>query len=103
MHKIVLATALCLALPAAFADSLATDKASAGPRDGLMHATLVVPAPTAAQRTSEQGVVKAALKQDKQSPPPAPAEESHPEAAMLLAALALMVGIALRRWSGSRP
>ena len=102
MHKkILLAIGLCFAASVASAGSPATEPPPA-PREGLMHATLVVPAAAAKQRAPEQAVVKLALQPETQAPPAAK-EENGAEYGMLLAALALMAGIVLRRWGGGRP
>jgi hypothetical protein len=103
MHKILPAIALCLALHPAFAGDAASTAQASGtvPAGGLMHATLVVPAqsvPTkrageAAARTND--LQPGSQRQNGQ-------QERSPTTGMLLAALALMLGIALRRWGGSQ-
>lgn len=99
MYKILPAIALCLALQPALADDRPAGRAPAEalPANGLMHATLVVQAqPVGAQRVKAE---QAALKGDlPAAADAAKKDDSHDHtAAMLLAALALMAGIVLRR------
>lgn len=77
--------------------------AMAAPAQGVLHAQLVTPGDVmpSAQRRGE-----VAVKTGMQSADAAPADESQEHrpttAAMLLAALALMTGIALRRWGAGQ-
>lgn len=109
MRALLPAIALCAGLHAAAAAQPADDTAPAitAAGQGELHAQLVTPADGLAtsQRHNEPVVVVATNLQ------PAPArahasgssEERRPTtAAMLLAALALMTGIALRRWGSSQ-
>ncbi|KQT13545.1 hypothetical protein [Ramlibacter sp. Leaf400] len=100
MYKILPALALGFALQTALADNLPAATAEAFSATGLMHATLVGPAqPIGAQRKTEQAVLKADAD---------PAQDKKHESGrdhttgMLLAALALMAGIVLRRWGNSQ-
>lgn len=99
MHKILPAIAFCLAFPAAFADTLSTgsDTPARVAREGLVHATLVVPATAAGKRGIERGVAQASLQHGVEE---RATDDGPPANGMLLAALALMVGIVLRRWGG---
>ena len=107
MHGSTLALVLCLALAPAFADEPAPARKL--PADGLMHAALVVPAQAAqAAQGKPQGPVMQAKAQaspaaqaDKEAAPPE--GERRPMLAMVLAALAVMTGIVLRRWGGNQP
>jgi hypothetical protein len=107
MYANTLALAFCLAVAPAFADQAATPRKPAA--DGFLQAALVLPAQAAqAQPGRPAGVLPANLQQpakpvhaapaDADAPPPA---QDRPVLAMLLAALAVMTGIVLRRWVGS--
>lgn len=105
MRALIPAIAMCAVLHAAAAPQqpmpAATTVAVAAPQQGELHAQLVTTA-DGVQRHTELPV-KSSLQ-----PPGATqagdSQEQHPTTApMLLAALALMTGIALRRWgSGQR-
>jgi hypothetical protein len=95
MHKILSAALLCLALAPALAADAPPGRTPPA-QDGLMHASLVVPAANAAT---------AARTPQKQAPQTAAADAGAKEdtgnatsTGMLLAALVLMLGIVLRRW-----
>lgn len=108
MRALIPAIAMCAVLHAAAAPQqpmpAATTVAVAAPQQGELHAQLVTTADgvPAAQRHTELPV-----KSSLQSPGATQAGDSQEQrpttAPMLLAALALMTGIALRRWgSGQR-
>jgi hypothetical protein len=108
MRALLTAIALCAGLQAAAAPQPAAHtvatRATAG--QGELHAQLVASpdgAP-ASQRRADSVVVASSL-QPMASPAPAsgaPGERRPATAAMLLAALALMTGIALRRWGAGQ-
>ena len=105
MQKILTALALSFALQTALADDLAaTGQAGAPLAGGLMHANLVVPAQPAAG--AQHGADPSALTLNLQAgTDPAGKQEDHGRdhtSGMLLAALALMAGIVLRRWGTDR-
>jgi hypothetical protein len=100
MHKILTALALGFALSGALAEDRATAPATPALQGGLMQANLVV-SPVSPQRKADAGALKGTAAEAKAaSEQPAQAEHHHTTSGMLLAALALMVGIVLRRWSG---
>ena len=104
MHKILPAIALCVALQPAWADDTTPGPQTSAPLPpgGLMHATLVVPAPGAGpQRPSDPPAMKAAMQAEDEGPKP-DETESEPTTGVLLAALALMAGIVLRRWGSGQ-
>jgi hypothetical protein len=94
MRAIIPAMALCAVLQAAAAVQPARQvvPAAAGkPVQGVLHAQLATSTGLVGQR-SDAGSVRSSLQAT-------PAEEHRPTtAAMLLAAVVLMTGIALRRW-----
>lgn len=111
MQKILPALAFAFAAQAALADQLPAghDERASRHADGLMHAGLVVPAQGAGG--TPHGAAPAALKVSLPAGgavPPATGKEPHDDhrsahtTGMLLAGLALMAGIVLRRW-GSDP
>ncbi|HZY20179.1 MAG TPA: hypothetical protein VFE82_17040 [Ramlibacter sp.] len=104
MQRALLVAAMCAALHAAAA-AAPTSQAPTPSQAGVMHAAMVVggsPAPATvavSARSESTGAMKAGLdgaaaaaKSDAQ------AHDRPTTAAMLLAALGLMTGIALRRW-----
>jgi hypothetical protein len=104
MHKILPAIALCMALQPAWADDTTPGLQTPAPLPpgGLMHATLVVSAPNAGpQRPSDPSAMKAVLKAEDEGPKPDDTK-SEPTTGVLLAALALMAGIVLRRWGSGQ-
>lgn len=104
MRAFIPAIALCAGLHAAAAPQPLGQAASAmaSPAQGVLHAQLVTPAdgvPSVQRRTD---AVKASL-QPRGAAQADDAQEHHPTtAAMLLAALALMTGIAVRRWGAGQ-
>jgi hypothetical protein len=104
MQKILPALALSFAVQTAVAGSVPADTSAGAPlAGGLMHATLVVPAqPLGAPHDAE----RPALRADLQAAAEADLRDDHQgrdhTTAMLLAALALMAGIVLRRWGTER-
>jgi hypothetical protein len=99
MHKILTALAFGLALSAASADDRPAPPATPALQGGLMQANLVV-APQSPQRKAEAAALTGGNAEAKAAEQPAEAEHHHTGSAMLLAALALMAGIVLRRWGG---
>lgn len=101
MYRSLPALMLCMALQPAWAGGPAAGSAHArpdGPRPEL-HASLAAPARAAATEAGGPApVVVAALQDDAGATPPEPQPERHTSRDMLLAALALMAGIVLRRW-----
>lgn len=108
MRALLPAIALCAVLQVAAAPQTAehTVTAMTTTGQGELHAQLVTPEDgiTVSQHRNEQVVVASSLQQaPAQAQGSGPAEEHHPTtAAMLLAALALMTGIALRRWGAGQ-
>jgi len=95
MHRLIPAIALALGLHTAHAAEAQAARPAAPPA-GVMHAGLTV-AKASPERPDGQAArsaqpIQAARDGSKHE------EERHPTTAMLLAALALMVAIALRRW-----
>ncbi|WBY01284.1 hypothetical protein PE066_17740 [Ramlibacter tataouinensis] len=92
---------LCMALQPAWAGGPAAGPAQAttpGPQP-VLHATLAAPAKAAARGTAGHGPVVVVALQDDEAPPASDTEpERQTTRGMLLAALALMAGIVLRRW-----
>ena len=104
MHKTFCALAFGLALQTGWAgDVPAAARADAALRGaGLMHAGLVVAAqPQAASRGGEQAALKANLEGEAEASTKDETKPNH-TTGMLLAALALMAGIVLRRWGSSQ-
>ncbi|HYF16819.1 MAG TPA: hypothetical protein VEA40_03050 [Ramlibacter sp.] len=104
MHGSTLALVLCLAA----APALAQEPASArtAPAEGLVRTSLVVQAQAGPSQAKPQPALLTATpakpsKAQAEDPAPPPAER-RPVLAMLLAALAVMTGIALRRWLGEQ-
>ncbi|TFZ00174.1 hypothetical protein [Ramlibacter humi] len=99
MHKILPATLLCLALsPALAADApgnTTVAQNSPAQTDGIVHASLMVPAGPASPAAKAQTPTLHAP-----AAPEPKGERDHGAGAggMLLAAIALMLGIVLRRW-----
>lgn len=105
MHKILPAIALCFALQPALADDGSARRPAHPPvhAGGLMHATLVVPAAqAAAQRPAGQAALKASLQPEAEAAAEQDRTERDATTGVLLAALALMAGIVLRRWGASQ-
>ena len=108
MRALLPAIALCAGLQAAAAPQPAehTVTAMTTAQQGELHAQLVTPVDgiPAAQHRSDQVVVASSLQQaPTQGRSSGTTEDHHPTtAAMLLAALALMTGIALRRWGAGQ-
>ena len=92
MHKIIYAAVLCVALsPALAADAPSATAANA---NGLIHASLVVPAATSPAAHRDPGTAQAQQAQAAEKD-----DARHDTGGgMLFAALALMLGIVLRRW-----
>jgi hypothetical protein len=102
MHKILCALALGFALQTGLAGDLPASREAAARSGGLMHANLVVPAqPVGAQRSAEQSALQADLEAEVDTGNKDDTKSDH-TTAMLLAALALMAGIVLRRWGSSQ-
>jgi len=98
MHKILTALAFSIALLPAVADDRPASSAPDGLQGGLMQANLVV-SPQGAQRKSEPAALKGSLRGEaERTAEAAEADHHHTTGGMLLAALALMAGIVLRRW-----
>lgn len=105
MRAFIPAIALCAALHAAAAPQPMAHAggAMAAAAHGELHAQLVTPADglATAQRRSEVGV-KTSLQSRGTGPADEGQEHRPTTAAMLLAALALMTGIAVRRWGAGQ-
>jgi hypothetical protein len=102
MNKILCALALGFALQTGLAGDLPAGPEAAARSGGLMHANLVVPAqPAGAQRNAEQSVMQANLQAEGDTATQDETKSDH-TTGMLLAALALMAGIVLRRWGSSQ-
>ncbi len=84
----------------AMADEVPRGAAAGGPR--LVQANLVTASPQGTPIVKRQEAQSAALQASLQTEQPATAgadeADAHPTTAMLLSALVLMAGIALRRW-----
>ena len=110
MTRFILSIILCIGAGGAFAQTAASRHPDA------VHANAAIAAQSAASTDVQPKIVQAALVLPTSGQPlrgagvstpaqqagvaaPAATEEEHPTTAMLLAALALMLGIALRRWS----
>jgi len=105
MRALLPAIALCAVLQATAAAQpaqQAAPAAAAKPVPGVLHAQLVTSSTDpvmVAQRVSDAAPGKASLQPTGAPTQPTSGEEHRPTtAAMLLAALILMTGIALRRW-----
>ena len=105
MRALLPAIAFCAVLQATAATQpagQAVPAAATQPAAGLLHAKLVTPATdrvVVAQRTNDAGPGRDSLQPAISGTQPASGQEHRPTtAAMLLAALILMTGIALRRW-----
>ncbi|TFZ05988.1 hypothetical protein EZ313_04880 [Ramlibacter henchirensis] len=101
MHKILpaIAVTLTLVLQPALADHLpAATAAESLPAGGIMQATLVVPAAAAAQRQTDQAPRATSTQTEDENATGKHAGRER-TTGMLLAALALMAAIVLRRWS----
>jgi hypothetical protein len=110
MTRFILSIILCIGAASAFGQTAAPRQAEAQPANAaiaaqsatstdvqpkIVQAALVLP--TSGQPMRSAGVPSTA--QQAGAAAPANAEDEHPTTMMLLAALALMLGIALRRWS----
>jgi hypothetical protein len=104
MQKILPALALSFAVQTAVAGSVpAAAGAGAQLAGGLMHATLMGPAqPAGAQHEGESPALAADLQATTEAEPRKDHQGRDHTTAMLLAALALMAGIVLRRWGTDR-
>jgi hypothetical protein len=105
MRPLLPAIAFCAVLQAAAAPQVAgqaVPAAASRPAAGILHAQLVTPSTervVVAQRVNDAAPGKDSLQPATSGTQPAPGQEHRPTtAAMLLAALILMTGIALRRW-----
>lgn len=95
MQRVLPMLALALSLHAAHATEARAATAHAVQANAVMHASLTVgsPAqPAQRQEPTERSTPAATSAEAKKD------EERHPTTAMLVAALALMIAIALRRW-----
>lgn len=104
MQKILPALALSFAVQTAVAGSVPAASGAGAPlAGGLMHAALVVPAqPVGAQHDAEPPALVADLQVTTEAEPGKDHQGRDHTTAMLLAALALMAGIVLRRWGTDR-
>jgi len=103
MRAIIPAMALCAVLQATAAGQPAHEVATAAanqPAQGMLHAKLVTSTDTlvVAQQGPDAGPAKPSLPTAAGAQPASGEEHRPTTAAMLLAALVLMTGIALRRW-----
>lgn len=108
MRALLTAIALCAGLQAGAAPQAAphTTPAMTMPGQGELHAQLVSSrdgAPASPRRGETVAVATTLQPAAAQAPTPDSSDERHPTTpAMLLAALALMTGIALRRWGAGQ-
>ena len=105
MYKLFTAIAVCMAMQPAWAGGpgggVSTAAHEAPP--ALVQVRLAAPGPATAQDNSQQAPIVVAALQDDTAPPAPEAEtERDTNQGVLLAALALMAGIVLRRWGTGR-
>ena len=104
MQKILAALALSFAVQTAMAGDLPAGNAAAPLTGGLMHANLVVQAQPAggAQRAADPALAANLQAGDDAVAAKKDSRSREHTTGMLIAALALMVGIVLRRWGTDR-
>jgi hypothetical protein len=106
MQKFLPALALSLAVQTAMAANQPASHDAAAPlAGGLMHASLVVPAQAAAgpQHAADPAALTANLQAGDEAAARKESQGREHTTGMLVAALALMVGIVLRRWGTDHP
>jgi hypothetical protein len=108
MHKMLSAIALVAAMQAAAAAQVPGPVSTPLPRaaqdaagPGLMQTSMVVGGANGARQDAQRAPMQSTL-QAEAAPEPSDRQDREPGTAMLLAALLLMLGIALRRWGAGQ-